>query len=247
MEKNKWGIRLILLLLLAWLTYLSSVNSVLAQQNEEGIGEADLFFVEEYMVTAAKRKQTVSESPSAVTVITEEDIRHSGATNVGELLRMVPGFEVVEFTPSDTGIGARGQNKPMSNGILVMVNGRSIYLDFYGTVFWAFTDISLESVKRIEIIRGPGSALYGANAFHGVVNIITKEPEDVQGDNLSLTGGNLNTHINAIHSGKYGELGYLLSAGWEQAFHREDGVSRRYPRERISLDYMLDDDSKIIF
>ncbi|UCD85064.1 MAG: TonB-dependent receptor [Deltaproteobacteria bacterium] len=211
--------------------------------------EEALFRFEEYVVTAAKYKQKISESPSTITVITEEDIKHSGATNLGDLLRMVPGYEVMELSPSDHEIGARGENKPVSNGILTMVNGRSIYLDFWGMVLWDYIDVPLESIKRIELIRGPGSPLYGANAFHGVVNIITKGPEDFQHADLSFTGGELDTYIGtAIHSGKYGDLGYLLSAGWDQTSHWEgEGISRKYPRGRASLIYNLGNDSKITF
>jgi iron complex outermembrane receptor protein len=236
--------RLLLLVFLSALFSLLPLNTSLAQ---EEIGEEALFRFEEYVVSAAKRLQRIEEAPATITVITEEDIKHSGATNLGDLLRMVPGLEVMELSPSAHEVGARGENKPMSNGILAMVNGRSIYLDFFGVVQWDFIDVPLESIKRIEIIRGPGSALYGANAFHGVVNIITKQVEDFQHANLSFTGGDLNTYIaTAIHSGEYEDLGYLLSAGWDQTYHREgEEVSRKNTRGRVSLNYSLSDESKI--
>ncbi|UCD85248.1 MAG: TonB-dependent receptor [Deltaproteobacteria bacterium] len=214
---------------------------------QEEFEEEAIFRFEEYVVTAAKYKQKISESPSTITVITEEDIKYSGATSLGDLFRMVPGLEVMELSPSDHEVGARGQNQPLSNGILAMVNGRSIYLDFWGVVIWDYIDIPLELIKKIEIIRGPGSALYGANAFHGVVNIITKESGDFHTADITFTGGELDTYIGtAIHSGEYGDLGYILSAGWNQTSHWEgDEVSRRYPRGRASLNYKLDHDSKI--
>ncbi|UCD85249.1 MAG: TonB-dependent receptor [Deltaproteobacteria bacterium] len=249
MENRKVYSKLIWATLMTFLICLFPITPALAQESEEVFDEEAIFRFEEYVVTAAKYKQKISESPSTITVITEEDIKHSGATNLGDLLRIVPGLEVMELSPSDHEIGARGQNQPLSNGILAMVNGRSIYLDFWGVVLWDFIDIPLESIKRIEVIRGPGSALYGANAFHGVVNIITKEPGDSQGTTVSFTGGELNTYIGtAIHSGKYGDLGYLLSAGWDQTSHWEgEKISRRYPRGRVSLNYGLDHDSKITF
>lgn len=128
------------------------------------------------IVTATKSPQKVSNSPSAVTVIDEETIRLSGATTIPELLELVPGVNVTQANQSDPEVGIRGFNKIFSNKLLVMVDGRSIYQDFYGNIYWSSEPILLSQIKRIEIVRGPGSALYGANAFDGVINIITKTP-----------------------------------------------------------------------
>ena len=138
--------------------------------------EEEFFLADEWVETAAKRLQRVEESPAAVTVISAEEIRNSGATNLGDLLRRVAGLEVICLSASDCQVGARGQNKPMSNGVLALVNSRAVYETFFGVVLWSYKDFPLEQIERIEVVRGPGSVLYGANAFHAVVNIITKEP-----------------------------------------------------------------------
>ena len=126
--------------------------------------EEEFFKVDEWVETASKRLQKVAQSPAAVTIITAEEIRESGATNLGDLLRRVPGLEVMSISPGDFEIGARRINKPMENGILVMVDGRSIYQDYFGIVLWSKMDIALEQIEKIEVVRGPGSVLYGADA-----------------------------------------------------------------------------------
>jgi iron complex outermembrane receptor protein len=134
---------------------------------------------DQMVVTAAKSVQRISDAPSAVTVIDEETIRLSGATNVPDLLRLVPGINVIEMNQSETDVSIRGFNQFLSNTLLVMIDGRAIYRPLYGTVFWNNLPVLMSQIKRIEIVRGPGSALYGANAFNGVINIITKSPREL--------------------------------------------------------------------
>lgn len=128
------------------------------------------------VTTATKTVQKVGDSPSAITVIDEKTIRLSGATTIPELLRLVPGVNVTEINQSEYDVGMRGFNQIESNKLLVMVDGRPIYQDIYGNVDWDEIPLLISQIKRIEVVRGPGSALYGANAFDGVINIITKTP-----------------------------------------------------------------------
>jgi len=141
-----------------------------------------LLWGEPVVVSATKNMQTVSDAPAAVTVIDEEMIRLSGATTIPELLRLAPGVDVFEANKSQQNVSIRGFNTPFANTLLVMVDGRSIYDDFYGGVLWNLNPLLLSRIKRIEIVRGPGSALYGANAFAGVINIIMKTPEEMLND-----------------------------------------------------------------
>lgn len=221
-------------------------------QFEEEFEEEEPVRVEEWVVTAGKIPQPLSKAPAAITIITAEDIRLSGATNLGDLLRRVPGLEVISSTPSDYAIGARGQNKPVENGVMTLVDGRSIYQDYFGFVLWNMNDFPLEQIQRIEVVRGPGSVLYGANAFHAVVNIITKTPADLEGGLLSLTAGPTETIGTAMHAGKTGRLSHIVSAGYTQHAKygdRDDGwvlpgsddVVLWYPRGRASLAYDLGD------
>ena len=210
--------------------------------------EEEMFFTAgEWVETASKRLQPIGESPAAVTIITAEEIRNSGATNLCDLLRRVPGLEVIIVNPSDCEIGARGQNKLMSNGVLVLENGRSVYEDYFGVVLWNFKDFSLEMIDRIEVVRGPGSVLYGANAFHAVVNIITRDPSAESGGIVSLTGGPDTILWTLSGSSRAGRAGYLVSAGLTQFSHCDapEDVSIQYPRAKMSLHYDLDEAGEI--
>ncbi|MBN1826756.1 MAG: TonB-dependent receptor [Candidatus Eisenbacteria bacterium] len=153
-------------------------------------GEEDLLFgEEERVVTPARHSLTVSQAPASVTVITEEEIEASGAQNLADLLREIPGLEVAAVTATDVNVGARGYNRTLANKLLVMIDGRSVYEDFFGVVLWEMLPVALEEIKQIEVVRGPGSAVYGANAYSGVIHIITKSPRELAGTTLSARTG----------------------------------------------------------
>lgn len=139
--------------------------------------EFALFAAEDVVYGAAKHEQKISEAPSAVTVLTEEDIRAIGAESIPELLRYVPGMDVEIINPSFYTVGARGFTTEANNLLLVLIDGMEVNIELFGEPFWLALPITIQDIKRIEVIRGPGSALYGANAFAGVVNIITKDPK----------------------------------------------------------------------
>jgi iron complex outermembrane receptor protein len=132
------------------------------------------------VVTATRTERSVLEVPDAVSVIDAEEIRASGATSLAELLERVPGLELMRISASDLNASARGFNQISASNLLVMIDGRSVYLDFFGIVLWEQLPVVLQDIERIEIVRGPGSALYGANAFLGTVNIITRSTHDPQ-------------------------------------------------------------------
>ena len=143
-------------------------------------------------VTSASRKeQKLSEVPAAVFVITKEDIQRSGATNIPDLLRMVPGLEVAQINPSTWAISARGFNGQYSNQLLVLIDGRTVYTPIFSGVYWDAQDVALDLIERIEIIRGPGAAIWGANAVNGVINIISKNAKDTQSGMATVSGGTL--------------------------------------------------------
>jgi len=143
--------------------------------NLENFDLEDLLNIE--VVSASKRQQNITESPNAIYVITAEDIKHSGAVYIADLFRMVPGVDVVNAYGSTSGVSARGFNERFARRMLVVIDGRSIYTTFSGGVFWESFHVFLEDIERIEVIRGPGATLWGANAVNGVINIITKDPE----------------------------------------------------------------------
>ena len=144
--------------------------------------------------SASKHRQSIFWSPSAITVLTREDIRASGAVNVPDLLRRVPGFDVYEMKPSFPLVGARALTDNSNNLILVLVDGREPLIELSGWPIWAGLTVDLEEIERIEVIRGPGSTLYGANAFAGVVSITTLPDRPSTGADVSLAAGEGGSH-----------------------------------------------------
>ncbi|HRK94678.1 MAG TPA: TonB-dependent receptor [Rhodospirillales bacterium] len=139
------------------------------------------------VTSVSKRRQRVADAAAAIFVITQEDIRRSGATSVPELLRMAPGVEVARIDANKWAVSIRGFNGRFSGKLLVLIDGRSVYSPLFSGVFWDAQDVMLEDVERIEVIRGPGATVWGANAVNGVINIITKSARDTQG--VLLSGG----------------------------------------------------------
>lgn len=214
--------------------------------------EAELLIFEEIpvVITASKYEQPITEAPATISVITEEDIKYSGARDIQEVLRRVPGIEVMVSKSSQIDVGVRGDVDTLYKRLLVLVDGRSVYQDFYGMTEWEHLEIGLDEIKRIEVIRGPGSALYGANAFAGVVNIITKSPEEMKGTLIRVGGGNFHSRYGDIYHGNVKDnLGYKLSLGWKDMNRwgntHEDSLD--IGRFNSVVEYELDEDSKLSF
>ncbi|MBN1912344.1 MAG: TonB-dependent receptor [Pirellulales bacterium] len=153
------------------------------------------------VTSVSKQESTVGRSAAAVFVITNEMIRHSGATCVPEALRLAPGVNVARINSSVWAISIRGNQGRFANKLLVLVDGRSVYNRFDSGVYWDSQDLMLEDIDRIEVIRGPGGTLWGANAVNGVINIITKKAQDTQGVIVSSGGGNLDRAVNNVRVG----------------------------------------------
>ena len=133
------------------------------------------------VTSVTKEQSTVGHSAAAIFVITNEMIRRSGATCIPEALRMAPGLEVARINSSTWAISSRGFNGLYANKLLVLIDGRTVYTPVSSGVYWDVQDVVLEDVERIEVIRGPGGTLWGANAVNGVINVITKNAKDTQG------------------------------------------------------------------
>jgi iron complex outermembrane receptor protein len=147
----------------------------------------DLMNVE--VTSVSKQPEKLLRAPSAIQVITSEDIRRSGATSIPEALRLADNLEVAQENSHDWAISARGFNANLANKLLVLVDGRAVYTPLYGGVLWNVQDYLLEDIDRIEVISGPGGTLWGANAVNGVINIITKSAQDTQGAYAQVAGG----------------------------------------------------------
>jgi len=171
---------------------------------------------EEIVQTASKSSQSPLDAPNSTSIVTEQDIRLSGIVKIPELLRRLAGVDIMETTGAQTEVSMRGFNQRLSNKVLVLIDGRSVYVDLLGATLWETLPIAVEDIARIEVVRGPGSALYGADAFNGVINIITKAPGEGPAAGANMGYGDHNTtHAAVWSSGRVGDFAYRLSAGYE--------------------------------
>ncbi len=157
--------------------------------------------LDQEVTVVSRRAEKLSEAPSAVQVITGEDIQRAGATSLPEALRLAPNLEVAQVNSHDWAISARGFNNTLANKLLVMIDGRSIYTPLDAGVFWDAQNVLLEDIDRIEVVSGPGGTLWGANAVNGVINIVTKSAKDTQGLMIEGGGGSFLQDFGAIRYG----------------------------------------------
>ncbi len=153
------------------------------------------------VTSVSKKKQQLNEVAAAVFVITQEDIRRSGVTSIPEALRMAPGLQVAKIDNNKWAISCRGFNTQFANKLLVLIDGRSVYTPSYSGVYWDAQDTLLEDIDRIEVIRGPGATLWGANAVNGVINIITKLAGHTQGGRLVAGAGDEEQSFTSLRYG----------------------------------------------
>src|SRR5258706_9450294 len=204
------GVRL---LILCVLLLFIAVDSISAQDGAERTTTApDLkqLSLEQLMnlevTSVAKKEQRVAATAAAVFVITQEDIRRSGVTSIPEALRLVPGVEVSRVDGNSWAVGIRVFGSGLSRSVLVLIDGRSVYTPLFAGVYWEAQDTLLEDIERIEVIRGPGGTIWGANAVNGVINIITKNAADTQGLLVTSGGGSEEKVFGgARYGGKLGE------------------------------------------
>jgi iron complex outermembrane receptor protein len=173
--------------------------------SQSGTGDLSNLTIEDLMnlevTSGAKKEEPVQLTAAAIFVITSEDFRRSGATTLPDVLRMVPGLDVAQISANSWAVSSRGFNDAFANKMLVLVDGRTVYSAGFSGVFWDAQDLLLADVERIEVIRGPGAALWGTNAVNGVINIITKTAEKTQGGLVTAAGGNVEGGYGA---GQYG-------------------------------------------
>jgi iron complex outermembrane receptor protein len=207
---------------------LSLAAGIQAQENRDlsSLSVDDLMNIE---VTSVSRKgQKLSDTAAAVFVITQDDIRRSGATSIPEVLRIVPGLDVARINGNTWAISSRGSNGQYANKLLVMIDGRTVYTPLFAGVFWDAQDTLLDEVDRIEVIRGPGGTLWGANAVNGIINIITKTAVETQGTLVAAGGGAVDGSSAAIrYGGSLGKNGNYRVYG--KAFDRPDSTGGATP------------------
>ena len=175
------------------------------------------------VTSVSKHKERLSDAPAAIFVITEEDIRRSGVTTIADALRLSPGLEVARVDAHDWAVSSRGFNELYANKLLVLIDGRSVYTPLFSGVHWDVQDTLLEDIERIEVIRGPGATLWGANAVNGVINITTKSAKATQGALLSGGYGTEEQGFgSARYGGKLGENAYYR--GYFKYFDRDSSI-----------------------
>ena len=166
------------------------------------------------VTSVSKRTQKVADAAAAVFVLTQDDIRRSGATSIPDALRLVPGLQVARLDENKWAIASRGFDGRFDNKLLVLIDGRSVYTPLFSGVYWNVQDVLLEDLDRIEVIRGPGATLWGANAVNGVINIITKKAKDTQSGVVSAGGGNEERgSASARYGDKVGDEGFYRVYG----------------------------------
>lgn len=171
------------------------------EQNEAlNLSVEDLLNVE--VTSVAKKAQSLNDAPSAAFVISNEDIKRSGSTSIPDALRLAPGLDVAKINANQWAVSARGFNGRFANKLLVLIDGRNAYSRSFSGVYWENQDVMMEDIERIEVIRGPGAALWGGNAVNGVINIITKNSSQTQGALVNAGGGNLEQGFGSFRYGR---------------------------------------------
>jgi len=222
-----------------------------AQQQQQ---EPPVRVEENVVVSATKVEQQLVNAPATVTVIGPRALEIAASQNYGDILRNVPGVNITQVSARDVNITPRGSTSTLSTSQLAVLDGRSLYQDFFGFVMWDFMPVNLNEIKRIEVIRGPASAIWGANAVSGVVNVITKTPREMLGTSVAVGVGTFDRpsqsavhdvdpdngtlwYLNATHAGAISDrASFKLSGGYyaQDPFARPTGVvpnggTTRYP------------------
>ncbi len=174
-----------------------------ASDQKDDLTSLDVMDLAKMQVTSASKKaESLFGVAAAISVVTADDIKRSGATNIPEALRLVPGVQVAQVNATQYAVTIRGFNSVYSSQLLVLIDGRSIYNNFWGGVYWEDQAMSMDEIDRIEVIRGPGGTLWGANAVNGVINIITKQAKDTKG--LTVSGDVATKGTSPIGTVRYG-------------------------------------------
>ena len=192
-------LHIVILFILLSTAPLSAAETNVREDDIFNLGIADLMNIE--VTSASKKVQRVADVGAAVFVITQEDMRRSGTRSIPEALRLAPGVQVARIDANKWAVSIRGFNGRFANKLLVLIDGRSVYTPLFSGVFWDAQDTILTDIDRIEVIRGPGAALWGANAVNGVINIITKSATDTPG---GLVSGGSGTEERGFAEARYG-------------------------------------------
>jgi iron complex outermembrane recepter protein len=222
----------------------------------------ELLFLEiPSVIAASRREQLATEAPASVEVINADEIKQCGATSILQALSMLPGISLMNINCRNAFVNIRGfsEGGGINNYVLVMIDGRPIEWDVYNVVLWDQQTIGLDEIERIEVVKGPGSSLYGANAYSGVINIITKTPEQINGTEVNAAFGTPRlSETSVIHGWTGNKVDYKISAGFSSEDEYYDTPSNhasempsnnagQVSRVNALIEYKLTDDSKLSF
>ena len=230
------GLRTFAVLFLVIILLADMIRIAAAQSNSTGSQLLGLS-LEELMdikvTTVSRRPQKLSEVASAVFVITQDDIRRSGATNIPDALRMAPGVQVDRLGTDKWAVSIRGFTGRFANKLQVLIDGRSVYNPIFSGTLWEQQDTLMEDIERIEVIRGPAATVWGINAVNGVINIITKKAADTQGTLLTAGGGSFEQgFVGARYGGKLNEDTHFRVYAKGFARHHTDAPSGASNRDQ---------------
>lgn len=226
-----------LLILLFSFSSLAEEKKMLFAANDQlmKLELSELFDIE--IVSATKKKQTASETPAAISVITADDMKRAGILHIAEALRMASGMWVAQRNGYDWHVAARGSfNGSFVNKLLVLIDGRSVYNPQLATTYWNSLNIYLDEVARIEVIRGSGGAVWGANAVNGVINIITKSSHETQENSIKIGKGRLTAHNIAIRHG--GKLNSNTSYRFNAQLQQNNKTTSSFPADNSRVEKM---------
>lgn len=200
------------------------MTPTLFAQDEEPAEEPADEVSDVIIVTASRTEQSAHEVPAAISVLPSEELQTMPVDDVGDALRNVPGLNVTQVSARDVQVSSRSSAGTLSTDTLVMLDNRTLYLDFFGFVMWDFMPVNMNEIKQIEVVRGPASAVWGANAMGGVVNVITKTPMEMAGDtDIILGGGEFGTAFASVsHARGNDDRAFKFSAG----FYEQDPYDR---------------------
>lgn len=224
--ENKWSC-------VRWLTVLAFLSMTgPASASESQVSEADYLEDIPLVLSPARLAQPVTEAPAAVTVIDREMIEASGARQIADLFRLVPGFTVAYFNGYTPSVAYHGFADEYSRRMQVLIDGRSMYLPSIGGVAWNDLPLTIDDIARIEVIRGSDSASYGSNSFLGVISITTRHPSEDKGTHVHAANGQHRVHDGTVRFGAGAQaLAYHLTAGYRE----DDGFNNRYDTQRTQL------------
>lgn len=219
MQRGIWMISLKRIFLSAFFMAAVTQGSLQAQAQSIDYASLGTLFGEPVTTSATGKPQRVSEAPVAMEIVTADDIRRSGAKDIAEVLRGLSGVNVLQSTRQQYDVNIRGYNQPYSPNLLVLVNGRQVYLDDYGYTVWATIPVQMSEIRQIEVVKGPNTALFGFNAAAGVINIVTMNPLYDKNSTLSVTGGTDNYRdASLVKTFKIGDsFGIRFSGGASKA------------------------------